>query len=112
MSVFYGLVHVTDILFSDRNGEIFILHDTVGLRRFIEQHFVVFGAKFVEIIIFIGDQDRSFKLCPIKLMVIDREFNGNTGTKRIDDCPVAFHQFLLFLVAGNVVVNIRKPKGL
>ena len=100
-----------DILFSHRDGDILLLHDTVRAGSFIQQHLIVLPTVHIPLITAHGHENGLLKIGLVQPTVVDGEFRGRTRIQAVQQFGVGQEHGFLVLPAGHLVVDIRKLVG-
>ena len=72
-----------DVLLADGNRHIFVLHGGVSPRCLIQQHFVIFFAVFIQVVLRHRDKDCLLKVCLIQTAVVDSDFRGRPAVEGV-----------------------------
>ena len=99
---------VLDVLFSHRNGDIFLLHNAVGTGGLIQQHLVILPAVHIPAVAAQGHENRLLKISPVQTAVVNGDLGGGSGVQTVQQLRVVQEHDLFVLQTGYLVVDVRK----
>ena len=101
-----------NVLFDDRDRDIFLLHDPVGVSGFFAEHIVVFRAVHREIVVAFRHKDILLEVIAVELVIVDRDLRRRSAVKGVQQFRIGEEHRLLIFLTGDKVVDVVKAERL
>ena len=100
-----------NILLVDGQGDVALLHDTVGgVGHLIEQHGIVLCPETVQIVTLGRDENILFEVLAVNPLVVDGNLCGGAGIQRVQQFRVAEEHRSLIFFGRDSVVDVAEPQ--
>ncbi len=100
-----------NIFLHHRDGDIFLLGDSIGPGGLIEQHLIVFPAVLVPEVLLHRHEDGVFKVCLIRPPVVDGDFRHRTRIQGVEKLRVDEEHTLFILAACHQIIDVAELIG-
>ena len=98
-------------LFADRDGHILFLHDAVACGGFIHDNAVVLYTEHITAVLLQVHKHILLKVGSVQTAVVDGDLGNGTSLQTVQHLGVVQKHDLFIILAGYLIVNIRKPPG-
>ena len=100
-----------NIFLHHRDGDIFLLGDSIGPGGLIEQHLIVFPAVLVPEVLLHRHEDGVFKVCLIRPPVVDGDFRHRSRIQGVEKLRVDEEHTLFILAACHQIIDVAELIG-
>ena len=97
-----------DFAQTNRQRDIFFLHQIVAFRSLVQNDLVVFSTVIIQTVATLRHEHRALKIDWIQAAVDDRDFRGCIGRQRIEDSAIRTEDAAPVVQRGRSIVDVRK----